>query len=75
MARSIDLTGLDCPEPVLRVFRELGRLEAGEWLEARMDSEACAYTAVEMINRSGVGAASVSRERDGVYVVRVLRLR
>ena len=74
-ARRLDLKGLECPEPAIRVFREFGKLDAGEWVEAEMDSEACAYTAVELINRSGLGLASLAEESPGVFVVRAFRLR
>ncbi len=73
--RRLDLRGLECPEPTILAVREFGRLEAGDWLEAEMDSEACAFTVAEVINRSRLGAATVERVRDDLYLVRAVRLR
>jgi hypothetical protein len=39
-----------------------------------MDSEACAYTAAELVNRSGLGAASVLELEKGLYRVSAVRL-
>jgi len=72
--KSLDLRGLDCPEPAIYFYREFGKLDVGETLEALMDSEACAYTAAELVNRSGLGAASVLELKKGLYRVSAVRL-
>ncbi|MGC9071822.1 MAG: sulfurtransferase TusA family protein [Acidilobus sp.] len=73
--RRVDLTGLDCPEPAILAFREFGKLEAGDWLEAVMDVEECAYTAAEIINRSRLGVATVQQAGEKKFVIRAVRLR
>ncbi|MFP3080592.1 MAG: sulfurtransferase TusA family protein [Acidilobus sp.] len=74
-SKILDLRGLDCPEPAMLLYREFGKLSAGEWVEAEMDIKECAMTAAELINRSGFGVATLEEVGDRKYIVRALRLR
>ena len=65
--KTIDVTGLSCPEPVVRTQAALNSLAVGEKLEVLVDT----VTARENVSRTAhaAGCDVAIAERDGQFVL------
>ncbi|MDP8003622.1 MAG: sulfurtransferase TusA family protein [Caldisphaera sp.] len=73
--KKIDLTNLDCPEPMVLAYRELSKLDQGEEVEIIMDNEDCAYSSYNLIKNSGVALVTIVNETNKLYKLHVIKLR
>ncbi len=73
--RRVDLTNLDCPEPMFLAYREFGKMSQGEEVEFIMDNEVCAYNSYKLIKNSGNALVTIMNDSNGIYRLRVIKLR
>lgn len=63
-ATSLDMTGYFCPEPVIRVNREISRVGVGEILELLADDPSSRSDIESWARRTGHELLSTEREDD-----------
>lgn len=73
--RRINLTNLDCPEPMILAYREFGKMGQGEEIEFIMDNEVCAYNSYKLIKNSGNALVTIMNDSNGLYKLHVIKLR
>lgn len=69
----VDCRGLLCPEPVLRVKRELERLSAGETLEVLVDNPAARDNVSRMAKSLGWTVSALKVSAGGEFHLRLTR--
>ncbi len=57
--RVLDLRGENCPEPVVKVARQLEHAVSGEVIHVLTDNEECVRYLMDLIKVTGVGKAEV----------------
>ena len=70
---TVDCRGLLCPEPVLRVKRELERLSAGETLEVLVDNPAARDNVSRMAKSLGWTVSALEVSAGGEFRLRLTR--
>jgi hypothetical protein len=73
--KTINLTNLDCPEPMFLAYREFGKMGQGEEVEFIMDNEVCAYNSYKLIKNSGNALVTIMNDSNGIYRLHVIKLR
>jgi len=66
VSKVMDFRGIDCPEPLVKVARELTKLSAGDTLVVLTDIPQCVQAIKETIEGFEVGIVGVN-EREGYY--------
>ncbi len=66
VARTLDMTGYFCPEPVIRVNEEISNVEVGEVLELLADDPSSRSDIVSWARRTGHELIS-AEESDGAF--------
>ena len=69
---TLDLTGLKCPLPVLKVRRQIGKMEAGAVLEIKADDPAAPLD-FEHFCHTGGHQLLKRTENNGVFVMRIAK--
>ena len=69
---TLDLTGLKCPLPVLKVRRQIGQMAAGAVLEVKADDPAAPLD-FEHFCHTGGHQLLESTEESGVFLMRIAK--
>ncbi len=67
--KTLDCTGLFCPEPVFRTRLALDELESGQTLEVRADDPAAYEDLRRLAERLGHTVVSIKKEGDETVIV------
>jgi TusA-related sulfurtransferase len=67
--KTLDCTGLFCPEPVFRTRMALDELEPGQTLEVRADDPAAYEDLRRLAERLGHEVVSIKKEGDETIIV------
>ena len=64
--RKVDYRGVECPEPLIKVTREIARLPEGAQLIVLTDIHQCVNMIKEAVEGLGLGTVTVN-EKEGYY--------